>query len=126
MSQSDPQQSVVVYLVKHHPLEQPEEGQFFRWLHFDNDFHHQLKGMLGPYDPQKLTLLVDDQPAGEAWHLLLENLIQERIRYVVTHFAPLSPAQRQQLIGVCAEVGTHLITPSDAGRNREDDLEHKI
>jgi hypothetical protein len=37
---------------------------------------------------------------------------------VVTHLAPLSSAQRQQLIGICAQVGTQLITPGDAGRNR--------
>jgi hypothetical protein len=39
---------------------------------------------------------------------------------VVTHLAPLSPAQRQQLIGVCAATGAQLITPGDAGRTRAD------
>lgn len=108
-------------MVQHHPLESTEEGEFFRWLHFDEDLRDQLEGIIGQYDPGKLTLLVDDEPAGEAWDQLLEDLIQERIHSLVTHLAPLSAAQRHQLIGLCAEVGTHLITPSDAGRNRLSD-----
>jgi hypothetical protein len=88
-------------------------------LHFDNDFRRELEQIVGPYDPRKLTLLIDNHPGGEAWEQLLDDLYENRIRYLVTHLAPLSGAQRQQLIGVCAEVGTQLITPSDAGRNRE-------
>ncbi|MGD2162826.1 MAG: hypothetical protein PVH60_01675 [Anaerolineales bacterium] len=119
MAQAEAANQVVVYMVKRHPLETVEEGPFFRWLHFDNDLRQQLEGIIGPYDPQKLTMMVDSEPAGEAWEQLLEDLIQERIKYLVTHLAPLTPAQRQQLIGVCAQVGTQLITPSDAGRNRQ-------
>jgi hypothetical protein len=119
MAQAEIPKQVVVYMVKKHPLESPEEGPFFRWLHFDHDFRQQLEGIIGPYDPQKLTLMVDNEPAGEVWAQLLEDLMQERIKFLVTHLAPLTPAQRQQLIGVCAQVGTQLITPSDAGRNRQ-------
>ncbi|HHH82191.1 MAG TPA: hypothetical protein ENL35_04300 [Chloroflexi bacterium] len=108
----------VVYLVKRHPLERVETGPFFRWLHFDNDFKKQLEDLIGPYNPNKLTMLVDEQPAGRAWDLLLESLLEEQIELVITHLAPLTSAQRQQLIGVCAQVGTQLITPADAGRNR--------
>lgn len=118
MTQSYVSKQVVVYIVKRHPLERPDEGRLFQWLQYDNDFRRQLEGIIGPYDPHALTLLIDDLPAGEAWNRLLEDLIQERIASVVTHLAPLSAAQRQQLIGVCAQVGAQLITPGDAGRNR--------
>ncbi|MDF1499955.1 MAG: hypothetical protein P1P76_05770 [Anaerolineales bacterium] len=118
MTQSYVSKQVVVYIVKQHPLERPDEGRLFQWLHHDNDLRRQLEGIIGPFDPHALTLLIDDFPAGEAWNTLLEDLIQERIASVVTHLAPLSAAQRQQLIGVCAQVGAQLITPGDAGRNR--------
>lgn len=108
----------VVYLVERHPLERIETGPFFRWLHFDNDFKKQLEDLIGPHNPEKLTMLVDEQPAGRAWDLLLESLLEEQIELVITHLAPLTPAQRQQLIGVCAQAGAQLITPADAGRNR--------
>jgi hypothetical protein len=111
-------QPIVVYLVDRHPLEVPGTGPLFRWLHLNNDYKGQLDGLIGPFDHDQLTVLVDDMPAGEAWHLLLENLLEGGVRIVVTHLAPLSSAQRQQLIGVCAQVGTRLITPGDAGRNR--------
>ena len=104
-------QPIVVYLVDRHPLEIPGTGPLFRWLHLNNDYKSQLDGLIGPFD--------HNQPDGEAWLLLLENLLEGKIQTVVTHLAPLTSAQRQQLIGVCAEVGTHLITPGDAGRNRE-------
>jgi hypothetical protein len=127
MTKSEFTQRIVVYIVDHHPLESAEEGPFFRWLHVDNNFREQLEGIIGPYEPEKLTLMQDDEPGGEAWDQLLDDLLQERVQYLVTHLAPLSPAQRQQLIGVCAEVGTQLITPSDAGRNRlSDDSDRKI
>jgi len=119
MASSNSSEQVVVYIVKRHPLESADEGQLFRWLHYDNDFRRELEDIIGPYDPQKLTLLIDDHPAGEVWEQLLVDLLEERVRYLVTHLAPLSAVQRQQLIGVCAQVGTQLITPSDAGRNRE-------
>jgi hypothetical protein len=111
-------QPIVVYLVDRHPLEMPGTGPLFRWLHLNNDYKRQLDGLIGPFDHDQLTVLVDDTPAGEAWHLLLENLLKGDVGIVVTHLAPLSSAQRQQIIGVCAEVGTRLVTPGDAGRNR--------
>jgi len=113
-------QPIVVYLVDRHPLEVPGTGPLFRWLHLNNDYKRQLDGLIGPFDPEQLTVLVDDLPAGDAWLLLLENLLEGNVRTVVTHLAPLTSAQRQQLIGICAEVGTRLITPGDAGRNHEE------
>ena len=110
---------IIVYIINRHPLEVSETGPFFRWLHFDNDFKRELEGFIGPYDPDQLSVLIDEEPAGSAWHSLLDHLLREQVELVVTHLAPLSPAQRQQLIGVCAQVGAQLITPSDAGRNRE-------
>jgi hypothetical protein len=109
---------IVVYIVERHPLEIPETGPSFRWLHMDNDFKRELEGLIGPYDADHLSVLIDDVPAGEAWNLMVKSLLDEKIEFVVTHLAPLSSAQRQQLIGICAEVGAQLITPGDAGRNR--------
>ncbi len=109
---------IVVYIVERHPLEMPETGPFFRWLHMDNDSKRDLEGLIGHYDSNHLSILIDEAPAGEAWNLLVKSLLDEKIEFVVTHLAPLSSAQRQQLIGICAEVGTQLITPGDAGRNR--------
>jgi hypothetical protein len=112
---------IVVYLVERHPLDIPETGPVFQWLHTDNDYRRQLEDLLGPYDKERLTLLVDPHPAGPAWQKLLDGLLGEQIDKVVTHLAPLSSAQRQQLIGVCAQTGTQLVTPSDAGRTRFED-----
>lgn len=109
---------IVVYIIDRHPLQNPEDGPAFRWLHTNDKLRKQLEGIIGPFEPDKLSVISDDEPGGEAWDRLLDDLIQERVKYLVTHLAPLSPAQRQQLIAVCAEVGTQLITPSDAGRNR--------
>jgi hypothetical protein len=64
-------------------------------------------------------MLVDDAPAGPQWDRLLSGLLGENVRMVVTHLAPLSSAQRQQLIGICAQTGAQLITPGDAGRSRQ-------
>jgi hypothetical protein len=109
---------IVVYIVERHPLDLPQTGPIFRWLHTEDDFRRQLEGLIGRYDPDDLTILTDTRPAGEAWKSLLEALMQESVRMVITHLAPLSSAQRQQLIGVCAQMGARLITPADAGRNR--------
>ena len=108
----------MVYLIEQHPLDIPEVGPAFRWLKYDNDFKRELKGLIGPYDESNLTVLIDKHPAGPAWLQLLGSLLNENVLMVVTHLAPLSPAQRQQLIGICAQAGAQLITPSDAGRNR--------
>jgi hypothetical protein len=115
-----------VYLIEQHPLDLPETGPLFRWLKFDNDFVKELQGLIGPFDENEMTLLVDKQPAGPAWRQLLRALVHEQVEKVVTHLAPLSPGQRQQLIGICATSGAQLITPSDAGRNRLRELETTI
>lgn len=117
-------QPIVVYLVDRHPLEIPETGPLFRWLHLNNDYKRQLEGLIGVFDHDELTVLVDELPGGKAWHLLLDNLLEHNLRQVITHLAPLSSAQRQQLIGVCAQVGTQLITPGDAGRSRQNGAAH--
>ncbi len=118
MASSSPLKPIVVYLIDKHPLDIPEVGPAFRWLKYDNDFKRELKGLIGPYDESDLTVLIDKHPAGSAWQQLLGSLLNENVQMVVTHLAPLSSAQRQQLIGICAQVGTQLITPGDAGRNR--------
>jgi hypothetical protein len=113
-----PLQSIVVYLVENHPLEFPSMGPAFRWLHVDNDFKRELEGLIGPkaYDEDDMTMLIDETPGGSEWQRLLRGLLDEKVRMVVTHLAPLPSAKRQQLIGVCAETGAHLVTPADAGR----------
>jgi hypothetical protein len=78
----------------------------------------ELEGLIGPFDEREVIVLTDETPAGPEWDFLLENLLHEDVRMVVTHLAPLSSAQRQQLIGICAQTGTQLITPGDAGRPR--------
>lgn len=114
---------IIVYIIDRHPLEVSDTRPFFRWLHYDNDFKRELEDLIGSYDPDNLSILIDEKPSGSAWHTLLEHLLREQVEIVVTHLAPLSSAQRQQLIGVCAQVGAQLITPSDAGRNRENGRE---
>lgn len=111
--------TVLVYVIQHHPLERPDASASFRWLHQDNGYRRSLEGLLGsPFKAEDFEILVDEQPAGPAWRKLLTSLLEERVAAVVTHLAPLSPAQRQQLIGVCAQTGAQLITPGDAGRSR--------
>jgi hypothetical protein len=109
---------IVVYVIDHHPLEAYRRSDPFRWLHTENGYQSQLQGLIGGYEPDHLSILVDQQPAGPAWRRMLRALVDEHVQAVVTHLAPLSPAQRQQLIGVCAQTGAQLITPGDAGRNR--------
>ena len=109
---------IVVYIVERHPLDLPETGPIFRWLHTEDDFRRQLEGLLGAYDPDELTVVTDTHPAGDGWRALLAALLEEQVRTVITHLALLSSAQRQQLIGVCAQTGARLITPGDAGRPR--------
>lgn len=118
MTKARKERPIVIYLVERHPLDLPETGPVFQWLHTDNDYQRQLEDLLGPYDKERLTMMVDSQPAGPAWREMLEGLLDESIDKVVTHLAPLSSAQRQQLIGVCAQTGTQLVTPGDAGRSR--------
>ena len=118
MNKPQPLHPIIVYMIERHPLDLPETGPLFRWLRLDRSLQQVLEGLLGPFDPNRMTILVDEQPGGEAWDQMMDALLQEEIEKVVTHLAPLRSAQRQQLIGVCAEMGAQLITPSDAGRNR--------
>ncbi len=118
MTQQPQLQPIVVYLIERHPLDLPETGPIFSWLQFDNDFRRDLEGFIGSYDEANLTILIDKEPASTKWRRLLDGLLNEQVRMVVTHLAPLSSAQRQQLIGICAQTGARLITPGDAGRNR--------
>jgi hypothetical protein len=119
MTQSNHPPRICVYIVQHHPLEIPDGDSAFRWLHLDNGYRRSLEGLIGaPFRPEDYELLVDDQPAGPGWRQLLTSLLEERVTAVVTHLAPLSAAQRQQLIGVCAQTGAQLVTPGDAGRSR--------
>jgi hypothetical protein len=84
---------IIVYFIDHHPLESIEDTDPFRWLQIEEEY-------LGP-----------------AWKSLLDGLVDGDVRMVVTHLAPLTSGQRQQLIGVCATTGASLITPGDGGRN---------
>ncbi len=118
MTATSPVRPIVVYVVDRHPLEAFRGTDHFRWLHTEDGYQSQLQGLLGGFEPDRLSILVDHEPAGPAWHRMLQALVDESIQAVVTHLAPLSPAQRQQLIGVCAHTGAQLITPGDAGRNR--------
>ncbi len=108
---------IIVYLVSRHPLETPNEDSPFKWLHTDNGFMEEIKGFVGPFNPNLLNILVDDGPAGSAWSQLMDDLVQRKVQTVITHLAPLSSGQRQQLIGVCACTGARLVTPGDGGRN---------
>ena len=111
-------QPIVVYRIQRHPLQLTPERGGFEWLRSGDGLRRDLEGLIGRHDPRQVRLLVDEQPAGPAWHELLRSLLEERVRMVVTHLAPLSSGQRQQLIAVCAHSGTRLITPGDAGRRR--------
>jgi hypothetical protein len=118
VAETDSLHPIIVYMVRQHPLEKASPRPPFRWLHTENDFRRQLEKLIGPFDESQLSMIVDDLPAGPGWEVLLAALGEERVRMVVTHLAPLSSAQRQQLIGVCAQTGARLVTPADAGRNR--------
>ncbi len=108
---------IVVYMVTRHPLENTHDLNPFRWLHTDNGFIHELRGFIGPFDPHQLSILVDETPAGSAWSQLMDGLLTGKIQTVITHLAPLTSGQRQQLIGVCDCSRARLVTPGDGGRN---------
>lgn len=118
MPDSDSVKPILVYVIERHPLDLPQTGPLFRWIRMRDGLHSDLEALIGPFDPQRMSLLVDEQPGGPKWQLLLQSLLEEKVEMVVTHLAPLSSAQRQQLIGVCDQMGARLITPGDAGRNR--------
>jgi hypothetical protein len=118
-SQADPG-TTALYIIRRHPL-QVDSGAGFEWIDLSSDLQAQLQGLAGNIQLDEVEIFEDEQPAGPAWERLIAALQSERIRQVITHMAPLSSAQRQQLIGVCADMGAHLVTPSDAGRNRLED-----
>jgi hypothetical protein len=118
MSDSDSVKPIVVYVIERHPLDLPQTGPLFRWIRMQEGLQSDLEALIGPFDPQQMSLLVDARPGGPQWKRLLQSLMDEKVLMVVTHLAPLSSAQRQQLIGVCDQMGSMLITPGDAGRNR--------
>jgi hypothetical protein len=105
-------------VIRRHPLDLPQTGPLFRWIRTQEGLHTDLEALIGPFDAQQMSLLIDEQPGGPQWKRLLRSLLAEQVRMVITHLAPLSSAQRQQLIGVCDQTGSMLITPGDAGRNR--------
>ena len=107
-------QSIAVYVINRPRLATPESGRLFEWMGTDRETKAGLEGLLGPYDPKSIQWMVDEGPAGPAWNELLEGLTDGRFLAVVTHLAPLSSAQRQQLIGVCAISGAQLVTPGNA------------
>jgi len=108
---------IIVYMVSRHPLETQNEDSPFQWLHTDNGFMEEIKGFIGSFNPAHLNILLDDTPAGSAWFQILDGIVEGKVQTVITHLAPLSPGQRQQLIGVCAYAGARLVTPGDGGRN---------
>lgn len=118
MSEGNSVKPIVVYVIERHPLDLPQTGPLFRWIRMQEGLHSDLEALIGPFDPQRMSLLVDQRPGGAQWKLLLQALLEEKVEMVVTHLAPLSSAQRQQLIGMCDQMGSTLITPGDAGRNR--------
>lgn len=109
--------NIVVYLVDHHPLDTGLHENPFRWLRSGDGFVQELKGIIGPSDPDDMSILKDPGPSGPAWHQMLELLEKGEIGTVVTHLAPLTSGQRQQLIRVRAFMGASLVTPGDGGRN---------
>ena len=110
---------IAVYLIEHHPLEDRHADAGFRWFQEEGDHEQLLIDLIGPHDSTQVIRLRDREPGGPQWDRLLKALIDEQVEMVITHLAPLSTAQRQQLIAICAQAGAQLITPSDAGRNRE-------
>lgn len=112
-------QPIAVYILEHHPLEQDGKDSAFRWLDSSGDLNQEISKLIGSHDSDQVTMLLDPKPGGPAWEQLLTALMKEQLRMVITHLAPLSVTQRQQLIALCAQTGAQLITPGDAGRNRE-------
>lgn len=119
MSTTSQLQPIVLYMIKDHPLQQPDSEDGFRWIGQGDQLYRDLEDLIGPHSEEQVSILVDQHPAGDAWRRLLSALLEGRIRMLVTHLAPLTSAQRQQLIGLCDQAGVQLITPADAGRNRE-------
>lgn len=108
-------QPIVVYLVDRPSFDHSQGGPLFPSLDPSAASVADLEELVGPHDPAEVQTFVDEIPAGPAWQDLLQGVVDERYRTVVTNLAPLSAAQRQQLIGVCAVSGTRLVTPGNAG-----------
>jgi hypothetical protein len=106
--------SIVVYVVDPPPLSTPKTGPLFAFLADRSKMRETLEGLIGPHDPEAVALLVERRPGGPAWEALLDGIRQEQVETLVTHLAPLSSAQRQQLIGMCALSGVQLVTPGNA------------
>ncbi|MGA9532839.1 MAG: hypothetical protein WBR18_09005 [Anaerolineales bacterium] len=119
MPDLEPIHSIAAYMVEHHPLEQLGSEDGFHWIGDDEGLKLDLQNLIGPFKLDEVSILIDEEPAGASWDRLLTAVLAQDVRTVITHLALLSSAQRQQLIGVCAQSGAQLITPSDAGRNRE-------
>ena len=111
--------TVLVYVIERHPLEIGRTDSPFQWIDLEGDIYAQVEAMVGPFDRDGLQVLRDKHPAGPAWRDLLTRILEGQVDVVVTHLAPLTGAQRQQLIGLCAQNGTRLITPGDAGRDTQ-------
>ncbi len=117
MTSADMIQPIALYIIERHPLEKDAASRF-RWIRAGSGLHQDLTNYIGPHNREDVSVLVDERPGGEAWKELLSAVLDGRVEMVVTHLAPLTSAQRQQLIGLCAQTGVQLITPSDAGRNQ--------
>lgn len=109
---------IVVYIIERHPLDLPDSRHSFQWINDNHGFQRELEAMVGSKMPAEVTVLRDGGPGGNGWNQMLEALAAGKVKMVITHLAPLTPMQRQQLIGVCAEAGAQLVTPGDAGRNQ--------
>ncbi len=112
---------IALYVIERHPLQASNGKPPFRWLGDPAAVEGDLDDLIGSHDPELVSVLVDERPGGPAWNRLLEGLLAGEIQVVVTHLAPLTSAQRQQLIAISADTGAQLITPGDAGRNRASD-----
>lgn len=119
MSDARSLQPIVLYLIERHPLQQPTSDGGFRWIGRGDELYRDLEALIGSFSKQDVSVLVDETPAGAAWDRLLDALLDGQVSMLVTHLAPLTSAQRQQLIGLCDQYEVQLITPADAGRNLE-------
>ena len=52
-------ETIVVYMVNRHPLESTNDLPPFRWLKSNNGFLKELMGYIGRFDPNQLSILVD-------------------------------------------------------------------
>ncbi|MDX1600826.1 MAG: hypothetical protein R3191_04865, partial [Anaerolineales bacterium] len=69
-------QPIVLYKIKDHPLQQPGSEDEFRWIGQGEDLHRDLEALIGPHAEEEVSVLVDQQPAGEAWGRLIDALLE--------------------------------------------------